>query len=60
MNPDTNQFYMAEETAAPGHIPFTVGEQLNIKGHIFEVVTVDIPKNPTKPHLLVLMPVRKP
>lgn len=59
MNPDTNEFYIADKPLEPGHIPFEIGERVQVKGHIFEVVGVDIPKNPAKPHLLVLMPVAK-
>jgi hypothetical protein len=59
MNPDTNTFYVADEPLQAGHIPFTIGEELEIKGHVFVVEFIDIPKNPAKPHLLVLRPVRK-
>lgn len=59
MNPETNRFYVADQPEAGNHIPFSVGEEVMIKGHIFEVVTVDIPKNPAHQHLLVLTPKRK-
>jgi hypothetical protein len=61
MNPDTNTFYEGEQQAS-NHIPFTVGEELDIKGHVFKVVHIDIPglHEPTRQHLLVLTPVRKP
>jgi hypothetical protein len=59
MNPDTNEFYRGERQAE-NHIPFDLDEEITIKGHVFKVVTIDIPKNPAHPHLLVLTPVRKP
>lgn len=59
MNPDTNQFYIGEPQAA-NHIPFNIDEEITIKGHVFKVVHVDIPKNPGREHLLVLTPVHKP
>jgi len=58
MNPDTNQFYVGEPQGE-NHIPFAIGEEVEVKGHIFTVEFVDIPKNPSKPHLLVLRPIRK-
>lgn len=61
MNPDTNEFYVGEQKAS-NHIPFIVGEELEIKGHIFSVVHIDIPglHEPTRQHLLVLTPKKKP
>lgn len=58
MNPETNEFYISEKPKEPGHIPFQIGEEVELKGHMFAVELVDIPKNPTKPHLLVLRPLR--
>ena len=60
MNPDTNEFYIGEQQASH-HIPFQIGEELTIKGHVFKVVTIDIPKfnEKSREHLLVLAPVRK-
>ena len=58
MNPDTNQFYVGDPQGKD-HIPFEIGEEVTIKGHVFAVELVNIPKNPTMPHLLVLRPVRK-
>jgi hypothetical protein len=58
MNPDTNQFYVGEPQGKD-HIPFEIGEEVIIKGHVFAVELVDIPKNPTMVHLLVLRPIRK-
>lgn len=45
--------------ARSGEIPFEIGEELEIKGHVFSVEMVDIPKDPRKSHLLVLRPVRQ-
>jgi hypothetical protein len=61
MNPDTNQFYMSEDPLAPGHIPFHIGEEIEVKGHIFVVEHIDMPTllKPNQAHLLVLRPVRK-
>ena len=61
MNPDTNQFYIGEKQASH-HIPFDVDEEVEIKGHIYRVIHIDIPgiHEPTREHLLVLAPVRKP
>lgn len=61
MNPETNRFEMIPDTVQPkeGMIPFDIGEEIVIKGHVFCVELVDIPKNPTMPHLLVLRPVRR-
>lgn len=59
MNPDTNQFYVGEKQAE-NHIPFSVDEEVTIKGHVFKVVHIDIPRaDLNQPHLLVLAPVRK-
>jgi hypothetical protein len=55
MNPDTNEFYEAAEPQEKHHIQFTVGEEIEIKGHIFKVVHIKM-----APHQLVLAPVRKP
>ena len=54
MNPDTNTFYEAPERLDSSHISFTIGEEIEIKGHIFKVVHVKM-----APHQLVLAPVRK-
>jgi hypothetical protein len=61
MNPDTNQFYESEFPQHSSHIPFAIGEEFTIKGHVFKVVHIDIPKfnQKSKEHLLVLTPVRK-
>jgi hypothetical protein len=60
MDPDTNTFRMVYDLAEAKRteIPFRIGEEIEIKGHIFSVELVDIPKNPAKPHLLVLRPLR--
>jgi hypothetical protein len=55
MNPETNEFYEAREPQDPTHINFTIGEEIEIKGHIFKVVHIKM-----APHQLVLAPVRKP
>lgn len=62
MNPETNRFEELPDFVKPasGLIPFDIGEEITIKGHIFSVVYIDIPKDPAKRHLLVLTPVRKP
>ena len=64
MNPDTNQFEMIPDSQQPDPklIPFAIDEELEIKGHIFKVVHIDIPgpAEPSRQHLLVLAPVRKP
>lgn len=58
MDTRTNKFYVSEKPKEADHISFEVGEEVELKGHIFAVELVDIPKNPTKPHLLVLRPIR--
>lgn len=54
MNPDTNEFYEAMEPAESHHLSFTIGEEIEIKGHIFKVAHIKM-----SPHQLVLVPVRK-
>jgi hypothetical protein len=61
MNPDTNQFYEAPDPLDVTHIGFVIGEEIEIKKHIFRLVHIDIPGAHEKgrQHLLVLTPVRK-
>ena len=58
MDPQTNTFRMLDDPtqAKPHEIPFFIGEEIEIKGHIFAVEFIDVPLNPRKPHLLVLRP----
>jgi hypothetical protein len=62
MNPETNKFEELPDFVARGSglIQFNIGEEITIKGHIFRVVHIDIPKDPAQQHLLVLTPIRKP
>ena len=53
MNPETNEFYEAAEPINATHIPFTIGEELTIKGHIFKVAHIKM-----APHRLILVPIR--
>ena len=55
MNPDTNEFYEASQPLDPSHIPFLIGEEIEIKGHIFKVIHIQM-----SPSKLVLAPVRRP
>ena len=54
MNPETNDFYEAVEPMQESHIPFTIGEEIPIKGHIFKIKRINL-----VPRELVLVPVRK-
>jgi len=54
MNPETNEFYEAVSPLDPTHLSFVIGEEIEIKGHIFKVTHIK-----KAPHQLVLSPVRK-
>ena len=58
MDPQSNTFRMLDsiDDKLDREIPFAIGEEITIKGHIFKVAHVDIPRDPRQPHLLVLQP----
>ncbi len=49
----TNEFYEAAEPRDPTHLSFAIGEEIEIKGHVFKVAHIRM-----DPHQLVLTPVR--
>ena len=53
MDTRTNEFYEAAEPRDPTHLSFAIGEEVEIKGHVFKVAHVRM-----DPHQLVLTPVR--